>query len=427
MNYSTKCCAVVDNGLFVEVATALAPAFGEVLYYSPWESAFPKSNSTLIGVGIPGVTRVNTIYDRTADVDLWVFPDVYYGAFQCHLEELGKRVWGSRLGERLELDRVWSKECLAKLGVPIGRFEVIIGLDALRVYLKSHRDQWVKISCTRGDMETFHSKNYKLIEPRLDELEHNLGAKKKIMEFIVEDDIDEVTEVGYDGYAVDGSYPSCAMVGIEAKNKGYLGMMQDTKHMLPQVQAVNNAIVAQLREWKYRNFISLEMRITDDGTPYVIDPCTRLTSPPGELLLAMYTNLADIFWEGAEGRCIDPIPAGKYGAELVISSGWADKNWQAIEFPAKLRPFIKLRNLAIIDGRYYCVPQAVGLNEVGSIVAYGETLDEAIEACEEYSHEVEGYFLEVHPECLEDIKHEFDTVEDSAEQLEVEDLDDASD
>lgn len=403
MTYGDKTALIFDNGLFVELARTLAKDFGRVYYHTPWASAFPKSNTLLVGQGIDGVKRVDDFWSVAGDVDLFVFPDVYEGGLQSQLRKSGKRVWGSAYGEELELDRKAAKAHLTGLGLATGKFTPVKGLERLREHLRANDNQWVKVSKSRGDMETFHSKNYKNIEPRLDELEHNLGAKKNTMEFIVEDGIDEAVEVGYDGYTVDGKFPTQAMCGIELKDKGYVGHFQAYSQMPHQIRGINSALEQTLAGYEYRNFFAVEARITEDGTPWIIDPCCRMGSPPGELIQIMYANLADIFWHGADGECIDPIPAGEWGAELLIHSAWADKNWQAVDFPAKYRDNIKFRNLTILDGKYYVVPQSVGLPEIAAVVAVGATQQEAVGRVKEIAGEIDGYFIDVFPEALDEV------------------------
>ena len=401
MDFKNKAVLIIDNGLFCELAPTLAKSFGKVYYYTPWECAFPRSNTRLVGTGIPGVTRCNDYWEILDDIDLFVFPDIYNGSLQLHLESLGKRVWGSRRGDELELYREDSKEYLNSIGVNIGKYEVIKGIPNLREYLKEHKNQYVKVSTTRGDMETFKSKNYNLVEPKIDELEYNLGAKKTIMEFIVEDAIVDAVEVGYDGFCVDGQWPEHSMCGIEVKDQCYIGIFKEYAKMPKQILEVNAKISGALKEYGYKNFFCCEMRITKDGTPWVIDPMTRFGSPPGELAQNMYTNLAEILWFGAEGQLVDPIAENKYGAELLIHSSWADKNWQPIEFPKEIKNNIKLRNMTIIDGRYYVVPQAVGLPEIGAVVATGSTIEEACDKVKECAEQIEGYYIETYPDSLD--------------------------
>jgi predicted RNase H-like HicB family nuclease len=402
MDFSKKCVMIIDNGLFVELAVTLSKTFGKVYYHTPWVNAFPQSNTRLVGTGIPNVTRINDYWEVKDEVDLWVFPDIYCGGLQLELESQGKRVWGSRNGDELELYRPETKKYLKSVGVNIGKYEVITGMDNLREYLKENDDQYVKVSTTRGDMETFRSKNYNLIEPKLDELEYKLGAKKTIMQWVVEDAIKDAVEVGYDGYTVDGQFPKHAMAGIEIKDKSYLGIFKEYAKMPKQILDVNSKVSPALKEYGYKNFFCCEMRITKDGTPWVIDPMTRFGSPPGELVQNMYTNLAEILWFGAEGILIEPICEGKFGAEVLIHSSWADTNWQPIDFPIELRDQYKFRNLAIINNKYYVVPQGVGLPEIGAVVATGDTKEEAISKCKEYCEQIEGHYIETYADSLDE-------------------------
>lgn len=412
-NYKTKTVCVVDNGLFVEFAVMLAKDFGKVLFYSPWESAFPKSNSVLIGEGIPGVTRVDSFWPMLDEIDLFVFPDVSFGPLQVHLaDDLGKRVWGGRMGEELEFWRDDSKKHLKSLGIDIGPYKVIKGLDALREFLRENDNQYVKINRTRGDMETFRSKNYKLIEPRLDELEHSLGAKKKIMEFIVEAEIPDAVEVGYDGYCIDGKFPEKATYGIEVKDKGFIMKTTSYDRLPEQVRSVNQKLSSTLKDYEYRGFLSTEIRVTEDGKKaYVIDPCARMGSPPGELFQLMITNWPDVLWQGAEGTIVEPKFAAKWGAELLLISEWADKNWQAVEFPRSLRDQVKLRNLTVIDGKHYVTPGSVGHSEIGAVVALGDTMQQAIDECRRVAERVEGHYLEALPGSLDEAKDAFDKLD----------------
>jgi hypothetical protein len=405
-DYKKKTVCVVDHGLFTEWAVLLAKDFGKVFYWTPWQDGYPKSNGLLVGTGLPGVTRLKDFWPVLDEIDLFVFPDCGMGPLQVHLASLGKRVWGSRRGEDLELDRIASKQHQAKIGIDIGPYYVVRGLAALRDHLRQNENQWVKISATRGDMETFKSKNYRLIEPRLDELEHQLGAKKYNMEFIVEDEISNAVEIGYDGFTVDGAFPKQAMAGIEIKDKGLVMKALRYADLPDEIRDVNEKLGPTLRAFGCRTFMSTELRITRDHTAYSIDPCMRAGSPPNELYQMLITNWADIIWEGAGGTVVDPVFAAKWGAEMLLISDWATENWQAVEFPKSIREHVKLRNLARIEGKYYSVPMS-GHAEIGAVVAVGDTMDEAIAECKRLAERVEGHYVEVVPGCLDAAEEEF--------------------
>jgi hypothetical protein len=405
--YKDKRVRIIDNGIFCELAVKLSQWFGVVEYYSPWEEAFVKSNNRLVGEGVPGVKRQNEPLKDIDGVDLFVFPDLYHSDLQLHLEKLGKRVWGSRRGEELELYRDESKKYMKKLGLPVGEYRVITGMDALRAFLKTHKNVFVKVSVTRGDFESFQVKNYALIEPKLDELEHNLGEKKKIAEFVVEDGIEGI-EIGYDGYSIDGVFPKSAMLGLEVKDKGYVGHAWQYANMPPQITDFTKKMGPTLREYRYRNFMSTENRITKEKKSYMNDFCARQGSPPSELYINMFDNLPDILWYGAEGRCIDPVMSKPWGAEVIIDSFWSDRNWQAIQFPKEMRDNVKLRQFTYINGQYYVIPQSEGSTAVGAIVGAGATMAEAIKKVKDVAEKVEGYGIEIRSEALDDAQKEID-------------------
>lgn len=391
---------VVDNGLFVGFALRIAPAFKELLYWSPWQSAFPKSNQLLPGDGFDEMTRVKHLFDAIEKADLIIFPDVYYGDLQEKLVRDGKLVWGSRRGEILELNRMRSKKILQEHGVQPSFAVPVRGLENLRSYLKEHENVFVKISANRGDFETFHSSRYELTEPKLDELEHKLGAKKQIAEFVVEDAIEPAEEWGIDAFCIDGQWPVRTFAGFESKDVAFVGRVIEWDEIPEYLRAPNEKLSPFFAKHSYRGFFSTELRITPERETFLIDPCCRLPSPPNEIQQMVFDNWPDIIASGAKGIMVEPNTVHKYGVCAMIHSSFADQNWQSVLFPESVRPFVKLRNHCKIDGVDYVVPQSVGLPEIGAVIGLGETLDEAMEHLEENAEQIEGYYIEIKTEGL---------------------------
>lgn len=426
-SFRDKSALVLDNGLFTHAAIKLAESFGKVWYWTPYISAFPKSNSSLPGDGLDEIDRILEWEDYIDKADIIVFPDVMYGATQEMLIKMGKRVWGSRRGERLELDRWWCKQQQKKLDMPVAESHLITGIDALIRFVKTHDDYWIKTSRYRGDFETFCCKTYEHVKPRLDKLAMDLGEKGKIYQFIVEKAIPAVVEIGFDGFTIDGEFPTVAAFGKEKKDAGYIGIAKKYDEFPEPVKWVNEKLSPLLKGFKYRGFWSTEIRCTQEpttaeapkqfedcpliwhkGNPvpstefyaYSTDPCCRMASPPGECYIEWFGNWPEIIWHGSEGRIITPEPVATYGAEVMIHSSFADANWQPIVFPEKIRRWVKLRNCCKIDGVYSAVPQSVGLPEIGGIIGLSNNLKEAIKLCMEHASKVEGYYIEVKEDAL---------------------------
>ena len=403
---------VVDNGLFVEIALKLSKTFSRVYYYCPWEAAFAKMNLAKIGHGLEGIEVVDSIYGSHFDeVDLFVFPDIYFGAEQEHLVECGKVVWGSRMGECMELQREGMKDILSALDLPVGEYWHIKGMANLRAFLKENEDVYVKIDKYRGTFETFYAQNYKMVEPKLDEVEFNLGAFKHIIEFTVERSLPDRVEVGTDCWAItddDGicHYPEHLISGIEIKDVGYASIFRKYDEVPEPVTRFNERMKPVFAAYGWRGFMSTEVRIGKDMDPYMIDLCARAPSPPNELYQEQYSNLAECIWCGANGIVIEPEATAKFGAEIMLHSRWADKGWQPISFPPELRDMVKLRNATCIDGVYYAIPQDIGLSEIGAVIGLGDTLKEALDNAVENAQQVEGYHLDIKFSAIDSIKEE---------------------
>src|SRR5215472_14367221 len=398
--YGTVC--VYDHGLFLHLARVLSKDFHRVLYYVPWESGYPRSNIPRIGDGFPEIERVLSPWPYYDESDVWCFPDCYEGELQQHLVNMGKPVWGCKRGEFLELDRPASKEHSKNLAIDIGNYAVVTGTDELRDYLKTHNDVYMKLSAYRGDTETMHVPNFDAAEIQLDELDRNLGAKKKVMEFVVEDAINGALEVGWDGYVIDGRFPKNAILGVEMKDKAYVGKTMRYERLPENVKDVNAKLAPTLKKVGYRGFMSTELRCTDDGKAYLIDPCARMGSPPGELYGIWISNIGEIIWEGSQGILVEPDYTAKYGAMVLLLSDWADSNWQQVEFPAKYKDNVKLRNYCIIDGTRYVIPQWTGMPEIGAVVAVGDSARAAMDQVRAIADEVHGHSIEKPCDALDD-------------------------
>jgi hypothetical protein len=290
----------------------------------------------------------------------------------------------------------------------VGEYTVIKGLDKLREYLKKHDNQFVKVSFTRGDFESFGAKNYRLIESNLDEIEHILGPKKKITEFIVEESIDSAIEIGYDSYNVHGVFPKEAMIGIEVKDKGYIGHVHEYSKMPKEITEFTDKISDTLKKCQYANFISTENRITKDHISYMNDFCGRQGSPPTEVEINMIGNLPDVMYFGAEGKCIDAEYDDPWGVEVIIDSADGDKNYQPIQFPEETRDNVKLRRATVIENEYYCLPNYDGDKTVAAAVATGKTMEEAITKVKKLCEQIDGYGLTIHDDTLDDAQKELE-------------------
>lgn len=377
MNLKDVTCLVYDHGLYVELALRLARDYGKVYYYSPAGQICSTIQEHCVGDGFETIERVDSIWDVADGTDLFVFPDLGDAALQRQLESQGKRVWGSRGGDGLELRRAGFKEVMKQLGMEVGPYKIVTGLGNLRAYLLMNDDKFIKISRYRGNMETWHHVNYELSKGKLDDLSIQFGPLQDSVKFIVEDPLDTDIEVGWDGYVIDGKFSTFAMQGYEAKDRGLISSVQETDDMPEEVREINEKLSGIMKEAKYRNFFSTEIRVAD-GKPYLIDPCARVPSPAGEIQYEIWDNLAEIIWHGSNGEMVDPKPAAKFGVEVIMEHKGKEDQWRVLQIPDDIKRWVKLFG-ACKHGDLYCIPPMAHLSDsIGVVVGLGNTIEGAI-------------------------------------------------
>jgi hypothetical protein len=405
-DYSSKTIMLIDYGNFFYIAERLARNFGRVLVYSPWESAFPVYNSFILGKGLANVERVDSIWKEYGKVDVFYFPDLFMGDFQDWLRSKGKAVFGAGSGEEMELYRDRMKYLQGDLGLPINKFQVLTGLDSLRETLQERKNVMVKTNIMRGHIETFKHESYDLTKPLLDELEHSLGVYKDDMTFIIEDVIESIVEIGYDGFVMDGLYPEKALFGIEIKDCAYIGTVVDFLKLPKQLLKIMRALSPTFKEYAYRGSYTNEVRIGIDREGYLIDQTCRNPSPPTALQLEIYDNFPDIVWNIAHGVMPEIRAKYKYGCEIIIKSDFAKTEPQAIYFPGQYNNFVKIKNHTVRKGVHYYIPQTAEMEEIGGVVGMGNTVDEAIKQATTIAKEVKGYCVSCNLQGLEEAKEE---------------------
>lgn len=401
----SKTILCVEGGLFSSWAFRLAKEYERVLLFRPWTRTFSHPNDFYIGTGYEEFERVEHFWAHVDEADTICFLDVHFPDWAAYLRSMGKPVWSAFYGEELELYRKETKDILQSVGLPVAPYEVVVGMEALREHLQEHDDQYVKISKLRGLTETFHSQTYDLAKVKLDEIEHKLGGASTIQEFICEDAIDAKTETGYDGWNIDGRFPRTAVVAAEIKDCGSAAMVKPYNLIPRQVRETNEKLSPVLAEYGYRGFFSTEVRITKDSF-YPTDLTCRAASPCGENIQELISNIGEVIEAGANGELLEPKPVAKYAAQAMISSQFADENWLPIYIPDDIRQYVKLYHNCKIEGQEFIVPTGIDMSECGSVVATGNTLDEAIRKVEQYAKQIEGYQIKVNTDSLYEAKSE---------------------
>lgn len=404
-----KTLLICEGGLFTSWAERLSREYERVLLFRPWTRSLPHPNDIRIASGYPQFERIEHFWEHVDEADTICFLDTHFADWADYLRQQGKPVWAPFYGEELEVERVQAKEVMEQVGLPVAPYKVIVGMSDLRDYLQAHENQVVKISKLRGLTETFTSDYYELIKPKLDEIEHKLGGGAEIQEFVCEDKIEAITEEGYDGWCIDGVFPGKAVVSCEIKDRGAASIVKAYAELNPDVRLTNDKMSPILQEFGYRSFISSEIRKTKKSF-FPIDWTCRAASPCGENLQELFSNMGGVIEAGAHGEVVEPIPVGKYAAQAMIASPFATENWLPIYIPEEVRSSFKLYHSCLIEGQEYIVPTSVDMEEIGTVVATGNTMDEAITKVKKLAKEIEGYQVHVDVDALEEAKEELEKV-----------------
>lgn len=401
------------EGLNLALAQKLSQSYKRVLYHDENEEAFDTVNAAMIGDSHPEderLERVDDIWLRKKECDLFIFPDSKSAGMQLELESQGYPVWGSRRSIFLEHSRETFIRVLQDLGLEVPPYERIVGITALCEYLKDRENQIVKVSKYRGTMETKKWRSWDDDEAWLDMLAVVLGGVKDLMPFLVFESIDTPFELGGDTYCVRGNFPDHLMDGFEYKDKGYIGAFKARSDMPEQTQAVMEKFSPILKDTQSTNFWSMEIRVKDDHF-YFIDPTPRVPLPASASQMEMYLNLPTIIAAGAEGELVQPEPAGSFSAECILTMPCKAPQMPSVRVPDDIKQWVKLGGSCRINGRAWFPPLRNDHgDEIGWLVAIGDTPEQTIDRMLEYKNQLPDG-VSAHTESLVDLLKEIHAAE----------------
>ena len=380
--------AFVDHGgLYLPLALKLGESYKRLLYVDPCEVAFPKVNQAVIGDGFETIEQVNSFWPHKKEIDLFIFPDSQGGELQRELSTQGFPVWGSFEAEKLELSREYFHKILKDVGLEVPTFERVKGISGLREHVRDKQEKYIKISKFRGSLETFHWRSWADDSNVLDLWSVRFGGVADKIPFLVFDEIPTDIEIGGDTYNILGQWPNVMCDGTEAKDKGYIGAFKEMRDMPEQTQTVMDAFGPVLGKLGMKNFWSMEIRVTGDKA-YFIDSTPRGPLPGTGSQMELYGNLPEIILAGSHGELVDPDPAAFFSAECILTMKGDKELWGSLEVPKPLERWMKLGGACKVDGRLCFPPDDSHAQEIGWLVAIGDSPRETIKKILGYAKEL---------------------------------------
>ena len=392
---------VLDMGKQIAVAERLSRDFGQVDYWNPSViNGFEGHEAKDIGRGVAGINKVTDWEDYKEDYDLFVFTDIYMNGLQESLRREGKIVFGSGKAANMEKDRDGFKQLLINLELPVNEYDTATGVLDLMDKLREVEDKYIK-SSLRGDMETFHHQNFTLSKMELRRMNHDMGVYANREKYIIENPIDAIGEIGYDGFCINGAYPEQSCCGIEIKDVGYVGKMVKYANLPSQVTDSLNKLAPVFMDYGYKGAFSTEIRVDKKKVGYFIDPTFRFPEPNTSLILEMYDNFSEIIWDVANGIVPKIESSYLYGVEFIIKSEMAKTMPVAIQFPEEYKKYIKIKNLVVDEeGVSWFTTNGVPLCEIGAVVGMGATMEAAVTMAKSIAGTVKGFDLKINTDCI---------------------------
>ena len=136
----------------------------------------------------------------------------------------------------------------------------------------------------------------------------------------------------------------------------------------------------------------------------------RMPSPPGELMIEIYSNYPQAVWEIANGKLPVLAPVAEYGAEIILTSQWHNTHELCVEFPKDVMDCVKLKNHTKRDGTHYCIPNDNG-GFFGAVVATGDTIQSAMDKAMEVAESIVAEGFEYSPSVFDKAKEAIESGE----------------
>ena len=391
-NLKDKIALVYDWSTFFPLAQKLSHEFKEVWYFCPRESNYATIERARIGYGYPNIRVVDEddVHLNLDKFGLIVFPDVGDGGLAKKWSMDGLPVVSSKMGEKLENDRLYFKKRAKEIGLNVNPYESFTDIDDLIEYLKPRENLYVKISYFRGERESFHFENWKKSERDLIDLSHKLGIfRHHFDEFIVEEPIKSKIENGTDRFFGNGKFLRYGLMGFEEKNQCYICKVVDENEIPEDLKKIDDKLAILYKEFDVCSPVSTEVRWPKKGHGVPIDETLRFGYPPLHSMMTAFGNMGEILYGMAHNKEVDQEVDYKYVVELIMSSSEAGTDPLPVDYPKEYEDNIWLKSPCKVDGQHYVIPIDHS-TVVGGVSVGADSLEDAIAECKEIASQVKA-------------------------------------
>ena len=402
---------ILDYGNGISFAMKMAEKFGTVYYWSgPYvTNSFPIHNVQDIANNVPNLVKVKEWAEAYEESDMVAFCDSMEPALQHWMRSHGMPVFGCGFADRLEHDRLFLKETLKELGLPVGTYYTAHGLDELEQILMGTENVYCK-GAMRGNGETWFHKNWRLTKRQFMKLRTEMGLYANRETYVVEEKIECIGETGFDGFIVGGHFAPIGICGVERKDASFLGRFVRYQLLPECIKMVTDKLAPVFEQMAYTGQHSNEIMISKDKRGFLLDNSNRIPSPPGEVMMEAITNYPEVVWKIAHGQMPTIEHAHDWVGQVIIKSDIAVEDDSPIIVPDEFKKNVKIKNLSIDeDGTWYYVPSpGLGMKEIGSIIFDADSPDKVIQGIQKIADSIEGFDIRMDVESLHEAKKSID-------------------
>jgi hypothetical protein len=399
MDLSKLTLIVVDRGGFSHVAQFLARFYGRVKYFKVSEgNIFPKSPSSQIGKGLPGIEWIDNFYAHSESADVVFFPYIYDEGWIEDLRKRGMPVCGAGKAAKMELKKDWFLAEIKKVGLPVPYTARCKGIDDALEYCKRNSGKRLVLKYAekfRGDFESFVHKNIYATEILLNRIRANLGPERAREVQILAQNWIEGFETGVDPFRLNGDMPKNSCLGYEMKDSGYI--LKVFPEFPEIIQKTLDKLGLIYNRLGYAAAYSNELRIDSKARVFPIDETTRCGCPPTACITEVYDeSYAQAIWSLANWQMPILKPKYKYGAEIELNSPFHIEDELHIGCPKGFENHLKLSAAVYKRGQYFCVPDLTDKDQgaFGAVVGFGNTRKEAQNMALDAAEELEVYKMD---------------------------------
>lgn len=305
---------VVSTGIGLEHALGIAKNGYNTYYAVVHARAFPTVTDEIDGYGFNEIKKVwDWGQGLEEGCETIIMTDSGFGAIADWLRIEGFNVFGAdNETEKMELDRVYFKNIMNKLGIKTPNYDVAKGVEELKSIIEKKGKRYIKVNRFRGSVETFATDEPDEVETRI--LMSEFGIFGNVATFLAEEPVgDEYVEIGFDALFNGEKFLDIVFDTLEKKGCGNITIAREIDNS--PWYSVLKRFEPYLRKNGYRGFFCAE-GFWNGKEILVTDITPRFAYVCSYAYPRMIENYGDVIVRTAKGSDVEIKLRCRYSAQV---------------------------------------------------------------------------------------------------------------